>query len=147
MPTAARTARFADLYRAALWTVVAVLAIVVWISAAPSSTGEDWSSDISTAEAGKVVNDASTSGAPQQQVVNGWFIVDTIPVLSEQLTELQTAASTGRVPSLALLFGLAACADLVGRSLLTSRRTPEQLATASDEEEPSSVPEVPTLGS
>ncbi|NUL47376.1 hypothetical protein F7P69_19540 [Cellulosimicrobium funkei] len=144
--TTAPSARVADLYRATLWTMVAVLAIVIWFSAAPSSTAEDWSSDISSAEAGKVVNDGSTSGAPQQQVVNGWFVVDTIPILSEQLSEIQAAASTGRLPALALLFGLAACADLVGRSLLSFRGTPSQSAKGSEKDRTSSTQEVPTLG-
>ncbi|NMR29193.1 hypothetical protein [Crystallibacter degradans] len=121
----------ADAYRAAVWLVVAVLAIIVWFAAPQGGSAADWSSSISAAETNKIINDGSTEGAPQQQVVNGWFVADTIPVLSEQTAALHTSLNSGRIPSLMLLFVLGFCADVAGRSIAAARtgRTAEGRAT------------------
>ena len=121
-----------DKFRAVLWTVVALLSLAVWFAAAPES--QDWSAQMSVAEARKSVNESSASGAPQQQVVNGWFVADALPIISEQLAESHQAAASGRVPSLLFVFGLGACADLVGRSLL--RRNPHGQAPRESERSP-----------
>ncbi|MGM7669673.1 hypothetical protein [Microbacterium sp. A93] len=142
---AAQSGQVADLYRAGLWTVVALLAITIWFVATPSSTGEDRASDISSAEAVKTINDNNTEGAPQQQVVNGWFVADTIPILSEQLSDVHEAINTGRLPSLAFLFGLGACADLAGRSLLSFVGRKDQSDRTSDVNQTPPNQVVPTL--
>lgn len=121
----------ADAYRAAVWLVVALLAIIVWFAAPQGGTAADWSSSISAAETNKIINDGSTEGAPQQQVVNGWFVADTIPVLSEQTAALHTSLNSGRIPSLMLLFILGFCVDVAGRSIAAARagRTDQGRAT------------------
>ncbi len=123
-----------DTYRALVWLIVAVLAVIVWFAAPNGGTSSDWSTQMSSAEANKTINDASTEGAPQQQVVNGWYVTDSLPVLSAQASALHTAVTSGRIPSLMLLFGLGFCADVVGCSLGRSalrRREKKAEATAS----------------
>jgi len=105
-----------DAYRAIVWLVVAITAVAVWFATPQGGSVDSWSSAISTAEMSKAVNDQSAQGAPQQQVVNGWFVADTVPVLSGQASALHTTLNAGRIPSLMLVFGLGWCADVVGRS-------------------------------
>lgn len=106
-----------DVYRAAVWLVVAVLAVIVWFAGPSDETTETWASQISAADAKKIINDASTEGAPQQTVVNGWYVADVLPILSHQSSAVHSALTGGRLPSLGLLFGLGYCIDVIGCSL------------------------------
>lgn len=110
-----------DVYRAAVWLIVAVLAVIVWFAAPSGETSETWASQISAADAKKIINDASTEGAPQQTVVNGWYVADVLPVLSHQNSAVHSALTGGRLPSLVLLFGLGYCIDVIGCSLGRAR--------------------------
>ncbi|QXQ10345.1 hypothetical protein [Paeniglutamicibacter sp. Y32M11] len=107
-------------YRAVVWLLVAIAAVTVWFAAPTGGEASDWSGDMTVAEFSKTANDKSTEGAPQQQVVNGWFVADTIPILSEQVSALHTSLNSGRIPGLMLVFGLGYCADVVGRSLASA---------------------------
>lgn len=110
-----------DVYRAAVWLIVAVLAVIVWFAAPVGESPETWASQVSAADAKKIINDASTEGAPQQQVVNGWYVADVLPVLSHQNSATYNALTGGRLPALALLFGLGYCVDVIGCSLGRAR--------------------------
>jgi hypothetical protein len=74
--------------------VLAIAAIAVWFSMAPDST--DHSSDISSALASYELDNARTSGAPQQQVVNGWVAKDLLTVIAEE----GNSSADDRVPAL-----------------------------------------------
>lgn len=118
----------AELYRAGVWVVVAVVAIIVW-----SQTGVDLpeppdaEAAVLLAEATFDLNNDRAEGAPQQQVVNGWHAVDLLAAIVLQqgaaIESQQAAASSGVVANLLLVFGLGVCADLVGTSLIRARGT------------------------
>ncbi|MBB2997044.1 hypothetical protein [Paeniglutamicibacter cryotolerans] len=107
----------ADIYRAVVWMLVVSSALVVWFSAPSDGSAAEWKTQMTVAEAIKTSNDSRTEGAPQQQVTNGWFTADALPIISKQLSGLHTAQTTGRVPLLLLVFGLGYGLDVVGRSL------------------------------
>jgi hypothetical protein len=83
--------------------VLALAAIAVWFSMAPDST--DHSSDVRSALSSYELNNARTSGAPQQQVVNGWVAKDLLTVIAEE----GNASNDDRVPALVglLVLGMA----------------------------------------
>jgi hypothetical protein len=83
--------------------VLAIAAIAVWFSMAPDST--DHSGDISSALSSYGLNNARTSGAPQQQVVNGWVAKDLLTVNAQE----GNASNDDRVPALVglLVLGMA----------------------------------------
>ncbi len=73
-----------------LWWLGILLGLVSFAGAglgaeADGNSGRDASALIAAAEADYRANNALTRGAPQQQVVNGWFVRDTLPILSNQL--------------------------------------------------------------
>ncbi|MCW2507270.1 MAG: hypothetical protein JWP68_418 [Modestobacter sp.] len=70
---------------------------------APDST--DRSADIRSALSEYQLNEATTSGAPQQQVVNGWVARDLLTVIAEE----GNSSRDGRVPALVglLVLGIA----------------------------------------
>lgn len=106
----------ADAYRAIVWILVAAFALVVWFSAPEKSDPDAGSARMISAEVNKRSNDSNAQGAPQQQVVNGWFVADALPVISDQIAGVHTSIAANRVPALAMVFGLGFCIDVVGRS-------------------------------
>lgn len=121
-----------DVYRAIVWILVALVAVTVWFAAPKGGDPTVGSAGMATAEFIKKSNDERTEGAPQQQVVNGWYVADALPVISEQIEGLHTTVNNNRLPLLALVFGLGFCADVVGRSFgsIRNRRVNEQLANS-----------------
>lgn len=59
-----------------------------------SSTDSGASTLIAVAESDYRANNALTRGAPQQQVANGWFVRDTLPILSTQLDTVSQQVTT-----------------------------------------------------
>jgi hypothetical protein len=99
------------------FVVLAVAAVVVTFVVGPDrpepADVEHYERLISQALSDYEENDARTSGAPQQQVVNGWIARDMLTVLAQQSNELlevsAPAASDNRVPLLLLVLVLAFC--------------------------------------
>lgn len=97
--------------------LIAVLAIVVLFVAGPTeadrSPTADYARMLTAAQSDYDTNDARTSGAPQQQVVNGWFARDALTIQVMQLTDLLEAAEPAppdeRVTLIALLGVIAIC--------------------------------------
>lgn len=120
--------RSLNLYRALVWVLVAVTALVIWGVSGPNLPSEtDFDGAIRTAEVTYEANNSQTKGAPQQQVVNGWYMRDVLPVLAKQnsaIIEQQKAAIAGGrlLSTMLLVFGLGVCADVVGSSLLKNRK-------------------------
>lgn len=93
------------------FAVIAVAAIAVTILGAPESpdpiSTDTFERQITVALEDYESNDANTSGAPQQQVVNGWVARDLLTILTQQtnavLAASQTSASDPRIPLLLLL--------------------------------------------
>ncbi|GAA1884539.1 hypothetical protein GCM10009715_33480 [Paeniglutamicibacter psychrophenolicus] len=106
----------ADAYRAIVWILVAAIAVIVWFSTPAVSDPGAGKIGMTSAKVIKAGNDANTQGAPQQQVVNGWYVADALPVISDQIAGVHTAVANNRFPALALVFGLGFCIDVVGRS-------------------------------
>ncbi|MGY1813797.1 hypothetical protein [Blastococcus sp. SYSU D00820] len=77
--------------------VLAVAAVVVWYAMAPEELG-DSSAAIREALSDYERNEANTSGAPQQQVVNGWVAKDLLTIIAEQQNE---SVTDERLPALA----------------------------------------------
>lgn len=89
----------------AIWWLSIILNLVSILEEAesyspPTTTSSSASSDLEVAQSLYEINDSNTRGAPQQQVVNGWFVRDTIPIVIEQLEDLHADAEAQRVQSL-----------------------------------------------
>lgn len=121
-----------DTFRAVVWLIVAVTAVIVWFAAPSGEDAENWVSQVSAADARKTINDASAEGAPQQQVVNGWYVADVLPILSDQNSALHSTLTVGRIPSLMLVFGLGYCVDVVGSSFGRARLRRRQSGTPAE---------------
>jgi hypothetical protein len=67
-----------------------VAALAVWFGMAPDVP--DHASQIAAIEANDNVNNASTAGAPQQAVVNGWTTIDYLQLLAQQSDELASGS-------------------------------------------------------
>jgi hypothetical protein len=97
------------------FAVIAAAAVVVTVLGAPASpepiSTETFERQITVALEDYESNEASTSGAPQQQVVNGWVARDLLTILAQQtnavLAASQTSATDPRVPILLMLLVLA----------------------------------------
>ena len=118
MPDSLRTVH---LYRALVWVLVAIAAVVVWGVSGPISDSEtDFASAIRLADVSYEANNSRTDGAPQQQVVNGWYVRDVLPVLAAQNSVI--IERTGLLSTMLLVFGLGLSADVIGSSLLKNRK-------------------------
>jgi len=96
--------------------ILGVSAILVMVLAGPSSSSADVESNdraLAVAQADYRSSNARTSGAPQQQVVNGWFARDALTIQVGQLNELISQADgrgeDERLPFLALIAVLGLC--------------------------------------
>ncbi|KAA0974418.1 hypothetical protein FQ154_15300 [Paeniglutamicibacter gangotriensis] len=107
----------ADAYRAVVWILVAMIALFAWFSSSDSTDPKAGKVGMVAAEIIKKSNDSNTEGAPQQQVVNGWYVADALPVISDQIAGVHTTVASNRVPAFAFIFGMGFCVDIVGRSL------------------------------
>lgn len=127
------------------FVVLAIAAIVITFVAGPSvpdtPDADRFSRQIEQALDDYESNDALTSGAPQQQVVNGWIARDLLTVIAEQNTaQLEVAApaaTDNRVPLLLMVLVLAVCWH--------AATVPTALAVRPTSQEP--VPVGPTGGS
>jgi hypothetical protein len=64
--------------------ILVLAAIALWFGMAPEDSYEDVRADIESTDD---LNNASTDGAPQQAVVNGWTTIDYLELLSIQQEE------------------------------------------------------------
>lgn len=115
--TEGRLARYRSKVRAIGFALIALAAVTVMVLAAPEApkTVDSTRFDrlLTQAHSDYEESAARTSGAPQQQVVNGWIAKDLLTIHAEQLTAMlnasQTTASDERLPWLMLLLVLALC--------------------------------------
>ena len=113
-----------NIYRALVWIIVAICSL--FTLGGLSTVGDPTLAEgqISVAEATKSSNDLMTEGAPQQQVVNGWFVVDALPIVSEQLSGIhQAGVYNSRMYYLGLIVTLGVAADIIGRSFGAQQNT------------------------
>lgn len=140
------TPRFLHLYKALVWVIVAIAAVVASTTSDLDFTPvEDFASDVQLADMSYEANNKRTEGAPQQQVVNGWYVKDILPVLAAQnstiIDQQRLANSQAQlVPLLLLIFGLGLCADRVGTSLIRSRK-PRSVGAITNAETGPAIPE------
>lgn len=73
-----------------IWAGAMLLLLIgVWVATSPQerpTASTSWSGVLITAESDYTANDARTSGAPQQQVVNGWYANDLANIHADQLS-------------------------------------------------------------
>ena len=67
--------------------VIAALALLTLVAFSPTTPAADFSADRASTWAEDSVNQENTTGAPQQQVVNGWTANALLDLISEQLDE------------------------------------------------------------
>jgi hypothetical protein len=96
----------------------------------PNTKGYDKAVRAALAEAD--VNESSASGAPQQQVVNGWLARDLMEVQIKQTNDALTLQHL----TVALLVGMLIAITIAG---LTAIRTPSAGANDGDAEVPSAL--------
>jgi hypothetical protein len=91
--------------------ILAVLAIIVWFTLAPTraKSVSQYEGAIAAANLNYETNNIAADSAPQQDVVNGWFNRDMQIIMAEQNNELLRAGTDRRVPALLLLGLLAFC--------------------------------------
>lgn len=117
-----------------IWAAAMLLLLgVVWVLTSPGEPpGEQhWASELTLAESAYEVNEANTQGAPQQQVVNGWYANDLAAIHVDQLTA-QAAQNTylGAVNDrIAAVLGVIAL-TVIGDVALRALPTPAVLAHA-----------------
>lgn len=129
--------------------LLSIAAVAVWFLLAPSQNSSgtrDFSSDIATALANYETNNATTQGAPQQQVVNGWITKDLLTVLARQQNVALSpdgAPRDNRIPAelLLVVLGLA----LIIRTTGETASRPSASPTAGDPTPPTEPgnPELP----
>lgn len=124
--------------RLAWAAIVPLLLAAVWVFTAPEealNAPTDWSQELRSAESRFDANDARTEGAPQQQVVNGWYSNDLAAIQVAQLAAQQDQADYGhaleaRTAALLALLVLAFAGDLALRAFETSPRRHPRMASA-----------------
>jgi hypothetical protein len=97
--------------------LLGVAAVAVWFGMRPAAASPtaDFASNIDSAMADYKANNASTSSAPQQQVVNGWAAKDLLEVIARAQNAAlspQSAPRDDRIPAELMLcvLGLAVLA-------------------------------------
>ena len=129
--------------------LLSIAAVAVWFLLAPSQNSSgtrDFSSYIATALANYETNNATTQGAPQQQVVNGWITKDLLTVLARQQNVALSpdgAPRDNRIPAelLLVVLGLALIIRTTGETASRQSASP----TAGDPTPPTEPgnPELP----
>ncbi|GAB3177274.1 hypothetical protein GCM10027060_01320 [Nesterenkonia halophila] len=121
-----------------IWlAAVAVVLAVVFFSTAPlGEVGDDslsWDSLVDAAQSRHDINEESTSGAPQQTVVNGRHATDLLELqitqatgLAEDSRDLARAQTDGliSIAALLLVLGIGVVGDMALRLWDTSARRP-----------------------
>lgn len=107
-----------------LGTVLAVMLLTTWIANNPGihsgTTPSDWKASLAEAALTNEINDGETKGAPQQSVVNGWYLNDIAAVQAAQNTYI--AGSSMRNGNLLAIIGLALAGELIIRGVEGARR-------------------------
>src|SRR5699024_2713908 len=96
-----------------------------WFAASPGDSPAapgSWTGALNAAESAYDANEAETSGAPQQQVVNGWYANDLAGIHADQLTAqlAQTAYladATARIGAVLGVLALALIGDIALRAV------------------------------
>lgn len=105
-----------DAYRTLVWLLVGIASLLTLIGLGSVGDPTLAAGSIDIAESTKTLNDSNTAGAPQQQVVNGWYVADVLPVISEQLTGIhQAGLYTAHLFYLGFIALMGTCLDIVGR--------------------------------
>lgn len=105
-----------DAYRTLIWLLVGIASLLTLTGLGPVGDPTLAAGSIDIAESTKTLNDSNTAGAPQQQVVNGWYVADVLPVISEQLTGIhQAGLYTAHLFYLGFIALMGTCLDIVGR--------------------------------
>lgn len=103
--------------RIILGAVLGLLMIITWIANSPAlqsgSSPSDWKSELSAADLKNTMNNGETKGAPQQTVVNGWYLNDIAAVQAAQNSYI--AGSSMRNGNLLVLIGLGVAGELIIR--------------------------------
>ena len=101
--------------------VLVAAAVAVWFGLAPSDDdAPNHRSDRAAIESSDDGNNALTSGAPQQEVVNGWTTIAYLKLVSEQLDDNAAPEATDERP--AAMLGLC----VIGIGLLAATTQPAQ---------------------
>lgn len=116
--------RSANGARIILGSVLGLLLIITWIVNNPAihsgSNPSDWRADLSEAAVTNKLNAGETKGAPQQSVVNGWYLNDIAVVQAAQNSYI--AGSSMRNGNLLALIGLGVAAELIIRGAERANR-------------------------
>lgn len=111
--------RSANGARIILGSVLGLLLIITWIVNNPGihsgSNPSDWRADLTEAAVTNELNAGETKGAPQQSVVNGWYLNDIAVVQAAQNSYI--AGSSMRNGNLLTLIGLGVAGELSSGAL------------------------------
>lgn len=114
----------ANVARILLGAVLALMLLTTWIANNPGihsgSTPSDWKASLAEAALTNELNDGETKGAPQQTVVNGWYLNDIAAVQAAQNTYI--AGSSLRNGNLLTIIGFALAGELIIRGVESARR-------------------------
>jgi hypothetical protein len=93
------------------FSILAILAVAVWLTLGPSRTKpvSQYQRAIEAAKSAYETNSTAADSAPQQSVVIGWFGHDMQVIVAEQNNDLLRSANDPRVPALLLLGILGLC--------------------------------------
>jgi hypothetical protein len=116
--------RSANGARIILGSVLGLLLIITWIVNNPAIHGgsnpSDWRADLTEAAVTNELNAGETKGAPQQSVVNGWYLNDIAVVQAAQNSYI--AGSSMRNGNLLALIGFGVAGELIIRGVETANR-------------------------
>jgi hypothetical protein len=116
--------RSANGARIILGAVLGLLLIITWIANNPAfhsgSNPSDWRADLTEAAVTNELNAGETKGAPQQSVVNGWYLNDIAVVQAAQNSYI--AGSSMRNGNLLALIGLGVAGELIIRGAERANR-------------------------
>jgi hypothetical protein len=116
--------RSANGARLILGTALALLLVITWLANNPAihsgSSPSDWTSDLAQAAVKNELNAGETKGAPQQSVVNGWYLNDIAVVQAAQNSYI--AGSSMRNGNMLVLIGLGIAGELIIRGVERARR-------------------------
>ncbi|MET3707380.1 hypothetical protein ABIB17_002017 [Arthrobacter sp. UYEF6] len=111
--------RSANGARIILGALLGFLLIITWFGNNPAfqsgSSPSDWKSDLAQAAVKNELNAGETKGAPQQSVVNGWYLNDIAVVQAAQNTYI--AGSSMRNGNLLAIIGLGVTGELIIRGV------------------------------
>lgn len=115
--------RSANGTRIILGSALGLLLLITWLPGNPafqSGGPSEWNSDLTQAAVKNELNAGETKGAPQQSVVNGWYLNDIAVVQAAQNSYI--AGTSARNGNLLALIGLGVAGELIIRGVERSRR-------------------------